>query len=170
MKDGGDFAVERREATLVIADAFPVDPDVGSIVCGADVQEGACARPGIGGEVTLVPNDALVVEELRHLGVPIAGDLHGGSCREIVLVVMRSAGDVRVSIFRVGGVVDGAIRSVEGAGWSLVDEVVPVSIQAGDGAMIDTDEQRLERLLSQGEERAGEVQRQDRRTPVQRKV
>ena len=105
--------------------------------------------PGFGlcVEVSLIPEDAFVVEELRDLGVPVAGDLEGGSGGEIVLLVVL-ADDVRVIVHGVGLVIDLAIASVESAAGRLVHEVMPVSVEAGDGAMVDANEKGLEGLLA----------------------
>ena len=110
VEDGCDFAIERRVAAFVIADPLLVDPDVRTVVGCTDVEEGAGTRFGLSVEVSLVPDDALVVEELRDLGVPVAGDLEGGSGREIVLFVVL-ADDVWVIVHGVGLVVDRAISS-----------------------------------------------------------
>lgn len=47
----------------MIADTSLVDPDVRAIGCGTDVEEGAGAWFEIGREVTLIPDDALIIEE-----------------------------------------------------------------------------------------------------------
>jgi hypothetical protein len=86
-----------------------VDPDVGAVVGRADVEEGAGAGFGLGIEVALVPDDALVVEELRDLGVPVAGNFEGGRGGEVVLLVVL-ADDVGVGVHGVGLVVDLAVR------------------------------------------------------------
>ena len=91
MQDGGDFAVKGRVAALVIADAFLVDPNVGAVIGRADVEETAGARLGLRLEVALIPDDALVVEELGYLGVPVAGNFERGRCGEVVLLVVLAA-------------------------------------------------------------------------------
>src|ERR1700761_7818472 len=145
--DGCDFAIEWRVAAFVITDALLVDPNVGTVVGCTDVEEGAGTSFGLCVEVSLVPEDAFVVEELRDLGVPVAGDPKGGSDREIVLFVVL-ADDIRVIVHGVGLVIDRAIASVESVAGRLVHEVMPVSVEAGDGAMVDTNEQGLEGLLA----------------------
>src|ERR1700758_2097635 len=146
-EDFCDFTIKRREAAFVIADALLVDPNVGTVVGCTDVEEGASTRLGLCVEVSLVPEDTLVVEELGDLGVPVAGDPEGGSGREIVLFVVL-ADDIRVIVHGVGLVIDRAIASVESVAGRLVNEVMPVSVEAGDGAMVDTNEQGLEGLLA----------------------
>ena len=105
MQHGGNFAIERSEAAFVIADAFLVDPDMRAVVGCADMQEGARARFGLRVEVALVPDDALVVEELRDLGVPVAGNFERGRGGEVVLFVVL-ANEVGMLVHGVGLVVD----------------------------------------------------------------
>jgi hypothetical protein len=50
----------------------------------------------------------------------------------------------------IGLVIDLSARGIEGSPRGLVHEVVPVSIEAGHGAMVDTHEQGLQRLLRKG--------------------
>ena len=147
MKRGGHFAVEGSEAALVVADALLVDPDEGLIVGRADVEEGARVGLGLKVEVALIPDDSLVAEERRVLGVPVAGHLERGRGGEVVLRVVRAAIDVGVSIEGVGLVVDLAVGGVERSRRWLIDQVVPVSVERGDRAMIDADQKRLQRLL-----------------------
>ena len=90
MEDRSDFAIERSEAAFVIADSFLVDPDVGAVVCRTDVEEGAGARFRLCIEVSLVPEDALVMKELGDLGVPVAGNLERRRGREVILFVVLS--------------------------------------------------------------------------------
>ena len=59
-------------------------------------------------------SDAFVVEELRDLGVPVAGNFEGGCGREVVLLVVL-ADDVGMVVHGVGPVVDLAISGVESA-------------------------------------------------------
>ena len=146
MQYRGHFAVERRIAALVIADPFLVDPDVRTVIGRADMEEGARAGFGLGVEVALIPDHALVVEELRHLRVPVAGHFERRSGRKIVLLVVL-AHDVGVLIHGVALVVDLTARRIQSAPWRLVDQVVPVPVQTGDGAMIDADKKRLQRFL-----------------------
>ena len=47
IEHGCDFAIERRVAAFVVADALLVDPDVGAVVGCADVEEGARAGFGL---------------------------------------------------------------------------------------------------------------------------
>jgi hypothetical protein len=79
VEDGCDFAIEWSVAAFVIADALLVDPNVGTVIGCTDVEEGAGTSFGLCVEVSLVPEDALVIEELRDLGVPIAGTLRVGA-------------------------------------------------------------------------------------------
>ena len=78
MQDGRDFTIERRVAALVIAYSFLVDPNMGAVVGGTDVQEFAPVRLGCRMEVALVPDHSLIVEELRHLRVPVSRHLKCG--------------------------------------------------------------------------------------------
>ena len=96
VEDGGDFAVERREAAFVIADPFLIDPNMGAVVGCTDVEERAGARFGLRVEVSLIPDDALVVEQLRELGVPVAGNFERGRGREVVLLVVFTDKDIGV--------------------------------------------------------------------------
>jgi hypothetical protein len=61
--------------------------------------------------------------------------------------------DVGVGVHGVAAVVDLAVAGVELSGGWHVDEVVPVAVEAGDGAVIDADEEGLERLLCVGRKR-----------------
>ena len=85
-EDAGEFTVEGGVAALVLADFFGVDPDEGAVVGCADVEEGSGV--GFGGvfEVLLVPNGAFVIEELRALGVPVAGNLESAGVGEVVVL------------------------------------------------------------------------------------
>jgi len=85
-EDAGDLAIEGREAALVLADFFGVNPDEGAVVGGADVEEGAGV--GLGGvfEAALIPDGAFVVEEFGSLGVPVAGDLEGRGIGEVIVL------------------------------------------------------------------------------------
>jgi hypothetical protein len=97
-------------------------------------------------EVALVPENAFEVEELRNLGVPVAGNLDSGRGGEIVFLVVL-ADQIGMRIECVSVVVDLAVAGIQLAGGRGVDEVVPVSIKAGDGAAVNADEEGLERLL-----------------------
>ena len=147
LEGGGDFAVEGSEAALVIADALLVYPDEGLIVCSADVEEGTRVCFGLEVEVTLVPDDSLEAKESGVLGIPVPRDLECGGSSEVVLLVMRSAVDVGVAVEGIAVIANLTFGSVETlSGW-LINEVVPVSIEGGDGAPIDTYQKRLKRLL-----------------------
>src|SRR5271168_5101876 len=82
MEDAGDLAVEGREAAFVVADVLAVDEEVGAIVGGPDVEEGARAGFRSVVEVVLIPEHALVVVEGFLLRVPIARNLEGWGFRE----------------------------------------------------------------------------------------
>jgi hypothetical protein len=79
MEHCGNFAIERRVAALVVADALLVDPDVRAVVGRADVEEGAGAGFGLGVEVPLVPENAFVVEELGTCVFQSPGTLRVGA-------------------------------------------------------------------------------------------
>ncbi len=142
MEEGGDFAVEGCVSAFVVADALLVHPDVRAVIGCADVEKGARAGLGLGVKVALVPEDAFEVEELRDLGVPVAGDFDGGGGGEIILRVVL-AHEVGMGVHGVAVVVDLAVAGVELSGGWHVDEVVPVAVEAGDGAVIDADEEGL---------------------------
>jgi hypothetical protein len=97
-------------------------------------------------KVTLVPENTFKVEELGNLGIPIAGNLDGGSGGKIVFLVVL-AYQVGVRIHCVAVIVDLAVARIELPSGRGVDKVVPVSVKAGDGAPIDADEEGLEGLL-----------------------
>ncbi len=138
LEDAGDLAVEGSEAAFVLADFFGVDPDEGAVVGGAEVEEGAGV--GLGGvlEVLLVPDGAFVVEEVRALGVPVAGDLEGGGVGEVV--VLRMAVGVEGGVHEEAVFAEILVEVVE-AGGVLVDDDVPVAIEGGGGAVVDVDEE-----------------------------
>ena len=162
VEGGGDLAVEGSEASLVVADAFPVDPHEGAVVGRTDVEKVAGAGFGLRLEVALVPDDAFEAEEGWVLRVPVAGNLQRGCGGEVVLVVMRAAGDVGVGVLGVAVVLDRAVCVVQVAGRRLIDEVVPVAIERGDGAMIDTDEKRVQRRLRRGGTESGARKKEQR--------
>ena len=147
LQNGSDFAVEWREAAFVIADPLLVDPDVRPVVSCTDVKE--CAGTGFGPsvEVSLIPNDALVVEELWLLGIPVAGNFEGGSGREIELFVVL-ADDVGVIVHGVGLVVDPAVSIIKSPAGRLVNKIMPVSVETGDGTVVETDDKGLKWLLA----------------------
>ena len=151
VEDRGDFAIERREASFVIADPFLVDPNMRAVIGCTDVEEAAGAGLGLRVEISLIPDDALVVKQLWNLSVPITGNFERWRGREVVLLVVISD-KVGVFVHGIGLVVNCAIFEVERAGGRLVNKVVPVSIQAGDGPVIETDEKGLEGLLAESGE------------------
>jgi hypothetical protein len=152
-EDFGEFTIEWGEAAFVVTDPLSVDPHMGAVVGRANVQEGAGARLGLGVKVTLVEGDAFVAEKLGDLGIPVTGYLQGRSSGEVVLVVVWSTRYVGVTIQRIAVVVDRATSRVEGAEWGIVNQVVPVSVEAGDrGPVVNADQKRLERLLAEGRE------------------
>jgi hypothetical protein len=132
----------------VIADPFLIDPDVGTVVGCTDVEEAAGTGFGLCVEVSLVPEDALVIEELRNLGVPVAGNSEGGSGREIVLFVVL-ADDVWVIVHGVGLVVDPAVSIIKSPAGRLVNKIMPVSVETGDGTVVETDDKGLKWLLAE---------------------
>ena len=150
LEDAGEFAVERGEAALVLADFLGVDPDESAVVGGADVEEGAGA--GFGGvlEVALVPDGAFVIEELGALGVPVAGDLECGGFGEVV--VLRVAVGVEGGVHEEAVFAENLVEVVE-AGGVLVDDDVPVAVEGGGGAVVDVDE---EGRVGLGDDRCGE--------------
>ena len=152
MEDSSEFAIEGREAAFVIANAGLVDPDMRTVVSCTDVQEGSGSGRGLGFEIALVENDALVIKKLRDLRVPVAGDFDGRGRSEVVLVVVRPACDVGVGVASVAAIVDGSAAGVHGAEGGLVDEVVPVAVEACDGAAVDADEECLQGLLGDDRE------------------
>jgi len=131
---GSDVAVERGETSLVLTDFLGVDPDEGAVVGGAEVEEGASVWLGGVLEVSLVPDDALVTEEVGTLGVPIAGNLEGGGVSEVV--VLRVAIGVEGSVHE-EAVLAEILMEVVKTGGVLVDDDMPVAVEGGDGAMVD---------------------------------
>ena len=59
----------------MVANAFLVDPNMRTVVSRANVEEGAGARFRLRIKIPLVPENTLVIEELRNLRVPIARNL-----------------------------------------------------------------------------------------------
>jgi hypothetical protein len=142
-------AVEGSEAAFVVAETLAVDPDVGAVVGGADVEEGAGVGGGGEGEVALVPDDAFVAEDGGVLGVPVAGDGEVGGGGEVVLGGAGAEGEVGVLVEGVGVVLDLAVGGVE-IGAGLVDKVVPGAVEGGGGTVVEVDEDGLEGLLRDG--------------------
>jgi len=120
----------------VIANTLLVDPDMGAVIGCTNMKKRARAGLGLGVEVALVPDYPLIAEKLGNLRVPVAGDLERGSGGEVVLFVVLAAEDVRMSVHGVTMVVDSAGVGVESTTGSLVYKVVPVAVEAGDGAMV----------------------------------
>ena len=58
--------------------------------------------------------------------------------------------DIGVGVEGVAIVADLAVAGVEVAGGRLIDEVVPIAVERGDGPMVDADEKRSQRLLRAG--------------------
>ena len=141
------FTVEGREAALVIANALAIYPDVRKVVCRADVNEGAHVRGRLDVKIALEPHDTFIAEKRGVLGVPVARDVHYRRGGEVVFVVVRTAGDVRVGVPGVAVVAYLAIRFVQGPGRRRIDQIVPGPIERGDGAMVDPDQQCRQRFL-----------------------
>ena len=122
------FAVEAGKAALVIADMLPVDPDQGLVVCRANMQERSVVGLGLKVEVSLVPDQAFVVEKLGALRIPVSGHLQRGRLCKIVfdqVIASRFGGAIQVKSilaqFMVEGIEPGRI-------W--IDDVVPVAVEA----------------------------------------
>ena len=109
------------------------------------MEKGAGAGLGLRVKVALVPEDSFKVEELRNLCVPVAGNLDGGGGGEIVFRVVL-ADQVWVGVHGVAVVVDLAVAGIELSERWHVDEVMPIAIEAGDGAVIDANQKSLEGL------------------------
>ena len=147
MQHGGGFTVEWRKAALVIADAFLIDPYMGTVVGRADVEEGACAGGGLEVEVALIPDHTFVVEELGHLGIPVAGHFECGCAGKVVLLIVL-AHDVGTFVHAVTLIVDLTIVGIKSAAWGLIDEVVPVSIEGADRSVVYAHQKRVQLRLS----------------------
>ena len=120
MKHTRYFAIERCVATLVVANAPLVDPNVRTVVGCSCMEKRTRVRLGRGVEISLVPDHPFVVEQLRHLRIPVARNSQCGSSSKIVFLIVL-AHDVRVLVQGVGLVIDLPVRSVERTGWGLVD-------------------------------------------------
>ena len=126
---------------------------------GTDVEEGARAGFGLEAEVALVPDDTFVVEELRNLRVSSRRGHGSVGCGGEVILFVVLADDVGMGVLGVAVVVDGAGGGVERAAGRLVDEVVPVAIEAGGGSMVEADYECLKGLLGDcGSGEGGEEQ------------
>lgn len=148
VKDCRNFAIERRESAFVIANPLLVDPNMRPVVGCTNMKKRARAGLGLRVEVALVPDYAFVAEKLGNLRVPVTWNSKSRSGGEVILFVVLAAEDIGVGVHRVTMVVDGACAGVESSTGSLVYEVMPVSIEAGDGAMVEANDQGLERLLA----------------------
>ncbi len=135
MKHSSGFTVERREAPLVVANAFLIHPYMGSVIGSADVEEGAGSGAGLEIKVALIPDHAFVVEELRYLGIPVTWHSECGCAGKVVLLIVL-AHDVGTFVHAVTPVVDFTLLGVKSAAWGLVDEVVPVSIEGGNRTVV----------------------------------
>jgi hypothetical protein len=160
MKHARDFAIERRVAALVVANAALVDPNVRTVVGCSDMEKCTRVRPGRRVEIALIPDHPFVVEQLRHLRIPVARNSQRGSSRKIVFLIVF-AHDVRVLIQGVGLVIDLPARRVERRGWRLVNEVVPFSVQAGHAPVIDAHQKSLQPLLTKDTTRSEETDGED---------
>src|ERR1035437_1100562 len=78
------FTVEAGKAALVIADMFPVDPDQCFVVCRANMQKRSVMRLRLKVEVSLIPDQAFVVEKLGALRIPVSRYLQCGRLCKIV--------------------------------------------------------------------------------------
>ena len=136
MKHSGGFTVERRKAPLVVADAFLVDPYMRTVVGRADMEEGAGSGAGLEIEVALIPDHALVVEELGYLGIPVAWHSECGCAGKVVLLIVL-AHDVGTFVHAVTLIVDLTLVGIKSAAWGLIDEVVPVSVEGGDRTVVN---------------------------------
>ena len=113
------------------------------------MEEGSHVRLWLKTEVPLIPENTLKSEEGGILRVPVAGNLESWSRGKVVLLVVRSAIDVRVSIERISVLADLAFGGVQAFRWRLIDKVMPVSIERDHGTVIDADEQRWGSYLCQ---------------------
>ena len=113
------------------------------------MEEGSHVRLWLKTEVPLIPENTLKSEEGGILRVPVAGNLESRSRGKVVLLVVRSAINVRVSIERIAVLADLAFGGVQAFRWRLIDKVMPVSIERDHGTVIDADEQRWGSYLCQ---------------------
>ena len=109
---------------------LPVHAHNGFIVCRSEVQELPFSLFGGGLELLAVPYGPFVIVELFPLGVPVGGDLQRGCGIEVVLnefgLVVRKALVGKEGVF----VRHYVVPVVVVAGFILVHEGLPVSVQA----------------------------------------
>jgi hypothetical protein len=138
LEDVSDLAVEGGEAALVFTDFFSINPDEGAVVGGAEVEKGAGVALGEVLKVALIPDGALVVEEVGTLGVPIAGNLE---CRGVgEVVVLRMAEGVEGSVHEEAVSAKLLMKGVK-TGAVLIDDDVPVAVERSGRAVINVDEE-----------------------------
>jgi hypothetical protein len=112
----------------------------------------------------LIPDHALVVEELGYLGVPVARHSEGGCTGKVVLLIVL-AHDIGTFVHAVTLVVDLTLLGIKSAAWGLVDEVVPVSVEGGDGAVVYAHQKRLQLHLGNGFDSAKKAKKQNADLP-----
>ena len=85
MRGFSDFTIERREATLVLANSLAIYPDKRTIVDRTDVKKRSASYLGLELEVTLVPHDTFEAEQRGILRVPIARYFQRRCHRKVIL-------------------------------------------------------------------------------------
>ena len=129
----------------MITDTFAVHPDMGAVIRRADMEKRSSAGFWLIVKVPLVPDDAFKPEERRLLGVPIARNLQGRGGGKVILLDTPSM-HIGMVILRVAGVPDFTLPVVERSS-GLVDQVMPVPIQACHRTAVDAYQQSVERHL-----------------------
>jgi len=136
MERSSHFTVERSVATLVIADPLLVYPNMRAVIGGADVKKRARIGARLEMEIPLIPENALIVEKLGNLRIPVARNVYGGRGSEIVFLIV-AADDIAMTPFL--EVKDmkksyGAIKAVDGVTLSVgPGEIVGVIGPNGSG-------------------------------------
>ena len=94
------LAVEAGESSLVIANVFTVDPDHRPVVGRANVEKCPVVGLWVEFETALVPDQALVIEELLALRVPVSRHLQRGRFAEVIFNQV-SASRLRLGVQKV---------------------------------------------------------------------
>ena len=84
LKEVGHVVVERCETALMVSGLLTVHIDMGIVVDGSEVEQGATACLWMKLKAALQPYGSFVEEESLVLGVPVARYLHGLSLVEVV--------------------------------------------------------------------------------------
>ena len=77
MNTGRDVAVKISKSAFVTARLLAIYPGDGLVVCRSDMKESLVASDRLVGEITLIPEQALIVEQRVMLCIPVSGNLEG---------------------------------------------------------------------------------------------